>query len=239
MNPNIKVFESPELLAESFAEYFAEETAKKSRYNIALSGGSTPKIIFQALAEEYSNKIEWNKVHFYWGDERCVPPDSDESNYKMAKEFLLDEIRLPETNIYRIKGECEPHAEAIRYSDKILETVRIINNLPSFDFVMLGLGEDGHTASIFPDRLDLFKSEKLCEAVQHPSTHQNRITLTGNLINNSQAAAFFVTGPQKSSIVYEVLNEEAAKNKFPAANIKLVHGKLYWYLDESSYPGNN
>ncbi len=235
MKPNIKVFDSPELLAISFAEYFAEEVSKKSRVNIALSGGSTPKIIFQALASEYSNRIEWNKVHFYWGDERCVPPDSAESNYKMTKDFLLDEIRISETNIFRIRGEDESHKEAIRYSNEICNSVHIVNDLPCFDFIMLGLGEDGHTASIFPDRLDLFHSSKICEAVQNPLTHQNRITLTGRVINNAHAAAFFINGSQKAGIVKKIFNDSDAKEKFPAANVKLSNGTLYWYLDKASF----
>lgn len=234
MSLNIKIFDTPELLAESFSAYFADEVAKSSKYNIALSGGSTPKIIFKILAEDYSNKIEWHKVHFYWGDERCVSPDSDESNYKMTKEILLNEIKIPEHNIHRIKGEAEPREEAIRYSNEILDSLPVKNNLPCFDFIMLGLGEDGHTASIFPDHLDLFQSDKICEAVQHPTTHQNRITITGNVINNARAAAFFVTGKEKSSIVEKIVSNSPDSNLYPSSYVKIKNGLLFWYLDNES-----
>lgn len=234
MNSNIKIFSSTELLAKSFAAYFANEVRLKDKYNIALSGGSTPEIIFKAIADNYSDKIDWTKVHFFWGDERCVPPDSNESNYRMTKETLLDKISIPSLNIHRIRGESEPIEEAVRYSNEILNNVLLLNNLPSFDFVMLGLGEDGHTASIFPDRLDLFNTEIICEAVQNPQTQQKRITITGCVINNASAAAFFVTGKSKSLIVEKVcINPEDNKN-FPAASINLQNGNLFWYLDSQS-----
>lgn len=232
MDANIKIFNTPELLADSFAEYFANEVNKSERYNIALSGGSTPKIIFETLAKNYSDKIEWAKVHFFWGDERCVPPDSDESNYKMAKKFLFDKIKIPSGNIHRIKGEIDPAEEALRYSNIILENLPVKNNLPRFDFVMLGLGEDGHTASIFPDRLELFESEKICEKVKNPLTKQNRITITGKVINNSAVIAFFVTGGKKSNIAGQILNNSTGRDYFPAAHIIPSNGELIWYLDK-------
>lgn len=234
MNSKIKIFDSPELLAESFAEYFASEVRLKDKYNIALSGGSTPEIIFKALADNYSDKIDWTKVHFFWGDERCVPPDSNESNYRMAKVTLLDKISIPSSNVHRIRGEAEPIEEALRYSNDILSNVPVVNNLPKFDFVMLGLGEDGHTASIFPDRLDLFNTEKICVTVQNPDTHQKRITLTGTVLNNSSAAAFFVTGKSKSYIVEKVCKNPSVNKNFPASNINLMHVNLHWYLDSQS-----
>lgn len=234
MNSHIKIFASPELLAESFAEYFASEVRLKDNYNIALSGGSTPEVIFKTLADNFSVKIDWTKVHFFWGDERCVPPDSNESNYKMAKETLLDKISIPSSNIHRIRGESEPTEVALRYSNEILNNIPIVNDLPCFDFVMLGLGEDGHTASIFPDRLDLFNTDKICEAVQHPDTHQKRITLTGRVINNSSAAAFFVTGNSKSIVVEKVCKHPSINKNFPASNVNLVNGNLFWYLDSKS-----
>jgi 6-phosphogluconolactonase len=234
MDSNIKIFDTPELLADSFAEDFFNEVKLKEQYNIALSGGSTPKIIFKALSENYSNKIEWYKVHCFWGDERCVPPDSQESNYKMTKETLLDKINIPESNIHRIRGEAEPHKEAERYSNELLNNLPVRNNLPFFDFVMLGLGTDGHTASIFPDRLDLFNTSKICQAVKHPETNQERITITGSVINNSSTCAFFVTGKNKSSIVQEIINKTTQSNIYPAAKVHILNNNLYWYLDSLS-----
>lgn len=237
MNSKVIIFDNPELLADSFAKYFMNEVSLREQYNIALSGGSTPKIIFKVLAEKYSKKIDWNKVHFYWGDERCVPPDSNESNYRMTKDTLLDKISMPESNVHRIKGEAEPKEEAMRYSNELLSYLPIINNLPCFDFVMLGLGEDGHTASIFPDRLDLFSTNKICEAVKHPATNQERITISGNVINNSLACAFFVTGKEKSAIVQSILNKTTESNLYPASKVNPVNNNLHWYLDSESASG--
>ncbi|MBN8568265.1 MAG: 6-phosphogluconolactonase [Ignavibacteria bacterium] len=234
MSQTIKIFETPELLAESFAEYFANEVSKKKKYNIALSGGSTPKIIFKTLAEKYSGKINWKKVHFFWGDERCVPPSSDESNFKMTKKYLLDKINIPDENIHRIRGEDEPITEAIRYSNEISDLLYNKNSLPCFDFIMLGLGEDGHTASIFPDRLDLFESDKICEAVTNPITLQQRITITGNVINNSLDGAFFITGKEKSNVVAKIINHESGSISLPASKINLTSGNFCWYLDNKS-----
>lgn len=234
MNQVIKIFETPELLAESFAQYFCNEVRKKKKYNIALSGGSTPKNFFKTLAEKYSDKVDWEKVHFFWGDERCVPPTSNESNFKMTKENLFDRINVPVENIHRIKGEDEPAKEAIRYSDEILNLLDKKNGLPCFDFIMLGLGEDGHTASIFPDRLDLFESDKICEAVKNPETGQQRITITGNVINNSLDGAFFITGEEKSSVVAKIINHEFDSTNLPASKINLKSGNFCWYIDDKS-----
>jgi len=234
MNSEIKIYKTPDLLAEAFADLIAKEIKKKGEYYISLSGGLTPKIIFQALAEKYSDRIDWSGVHFFWGDERCVPPDSNESNYKMAKDTLLDKIDIPSINIHRIKGEAEPAEEAERYSAEILNNLPEKNGLPKFDFIMLGLGEDGHTASIFPDRLDLFETHKICEVVIQPETKQYRITIAGNIINNSGKTAFLITGKNKSEIVGSIFSESPVKNSFPAAHVELTHGILLWFLDEES-----
>jgi len=233
MKDKIRIFETPEKLAEAFAEYFSARVSESDRYNIALSGGTTPKIIFQVLAEQYKDKIDWAKVHFYWGDERCVAPESDESNYGMTKSVLFDKIYIPQENIHRIIGEGTSEKEAERYSDLLKKNLPSQNGFPQFDFIMLGLGEDGHTASIFPDRLDLFESDVICEAVEKPVTLQKRITITGNVINNSKVTAFFVTGVSKSKIINSILKEN--KNKqFPASFVDPKHGELLWFLDSQA-----
>lgn len=228
----IKIFDTQQQLAESFAKYFSEQVIASEKFNIAVSGGSTPKIIFQTLAENYKDIIDWNKVNFYWGDERCVPPDSEESNYRMTKEILFDNINIPSSNIHRIIGENNPKIEAVRYSNLLKNNIPLVNEFPQFDFVMLGLGEDGHTASIFPDRLDLFETDKICDAVVNPVTLQNRITITGNVINNSKSAAFFVTGKGKSPILKSILNDKL--NYFPASLVKISNNNLEWYLDKDA-----
>lgn len=200
---------------------------------VALSGGSTPRQIFKYIAANEKGKIIWNKVKLFWGDERCVGPEHDESNFKMTKENLLNHITIPAENVFRIKGENIPADEAKRYSAVVAESVKPINGLPRFDIVLLGLGEDGHTASVFPGNEILFQSANICEAVVHPQTGQQRITLTGSVINNAAAIIFLVTGQGKASVVSRLLNNEA-KSTLPAAFVKPVNGELQWLLDSNA-----
>ena len=180
---------------EEVSKYFAQiimegVSLSNTEYNIALSGGSTPKSIFKYLSANYDSKIEWYKINFYWGDERCVPPTDDESNFKWADELLFKTLNIKDENIFRIKGENDPKQEAIRYSNVVSSNLSNINSLPQFDLIMLGLGEDGHTASIFPGNLESFSNPKICEVAEHPATKQKRVTLTGSVINNAKKINF-------------------------------------------------
>jgi 6-phosphogluconolactonase len=228
------VFKNIEELSVDFCNNITQLTSGKEKFFLALSGGTTPKVIFQTLVRDFKKKIEWNKVHFFWGDERCVPPDHSESNYGMAKEYLLDHIDIPVENIHRIKGEDNPDNEAERYSNEIKKYLPEVNGLPQFDAAMLGLGEDGHTASIFPDQLKLLSSDKICETAIHPSTKQKRITLTGKVINNSGEIYFLVTGKKKSIIVEKILNKKNNYLKFPASHINPFNGELFWFLGDEA-----
>jgi len=237
-NQDIKIFSTAESAAESLAHFFYKMSDEYYRSNkilyAALSGGNTPKIFFNKLVERYKEKIKWNYIRFFWVDERCVPPTDHESNYGMTKQYLLDKIQIPAENIYRIMGENDPSKEAERYSSVIKYTILARNNLPSFDLIILGMGDDGHTASIFPDQLHLIRSEKICELAVNPVTSQGRITLTGKVINNSSLIIFFVTGENKSKVLAEILNFSNSSSSFPAAYIKPVNGKLSWYLDKDA-----
>lgn len=228
----MKVFKNTKELALAFCDELLKLNQNKKKFTIALSGGSTPKIIFRLLANEYKTKVNWNKIHLFWGDERCVPPDDIESNYGMTKKYLLDFVDIPDENIHRIFGEDDPESEAKRYSEEIKSNVASKNGLPCFDLVMLGLGEDGHTGSIFPNQMKLLHSEKICEVAVHPSTGQKRITLTGKVINNSNEVIFLVTGENKASILKKILIEK--KKTFPAEFIKPVNGSLKYFVDSES-----
>lgn len=235
VSSKIIIAESIDDLAEKFSKYLKELVDTSPEYlNICLSGGSTPKIIFQHLAENYKTKFDWNKIRFFWGDERCVPPNNAESNYRMTKENLFEKINIPAENIFRIRGEENPDDEVNRYSTIIQETVPLVNSLPKFDLVILGIGEDGHTTSIFPDRLDLFETEKFCEVIEHPVSKQKRISLTGKVINNAKQIIFLVTGKNKSDIVKSILNKEDGYKKYPAAHISPINGELIWMLDKEA-----
>ncbi|HBE41504.1 MAG TPA: 6-phosphogluconolactonase [Bacteroidales bacterium] len=229
------MFQSAQELAEAFAlELVAGinvAVENISPFTIVLSGGSTPALLYSVLAEKYGRKTDWRTVHFFWGDERCVPPRHPESNYGLASRLLLDILDVPPRNIHRIRGEDIPEKEAVRYSDEILANTRNLNGIPVFDHVILGMGEDGHTVSIFPGNNELLTMDKICDVAVHPSSGQKRITITGKVINNSDNVSFLVTGHSKATAVEQILKK---KIDFPAYAIIPVHGNLTWFLDKDA-----
>ncbi len=231
---SIKIFPTVEKLAETFAELLkqnVDKTDDNDFYSIALSGGSTPNNIFRYLSENFENKINWAKIKIFFGDERCVPPDNEESNYRMANESLLKNISIPKENIFRIKGENNPVKEAARYEEVLKSNLPSLNGIPQFDLILLGLGEDGHTASIFPNQVNLFYSARLCEVAVHPQTKQKRITLTGKIINNAKLVVFIVTGKNKSRILDKIISADNSGSVFPASFVSPKNGKIIWLLD--------
>ena len=235
---DIIVYPDPNELVKNFAEHIkvlVEDTLQNSdSFHLVLSGGSTPQVLFRELKNNYLNKIDWSKIHIYWGDERCVDPESDESNYGTANKLLISYLSMPKDNIHRIIGEEIPEKEAKRYSKEIMSNAPIVNKIPQFDLIILGLGSDGHTASIFPDQLEIIGSAKVCKVAVHPKTKQKRITLTGRVINNSKNAAFLVTSSDKAPILSKILNKKSEYKEYPASYINLKNGKLTWYLDRDS-----
>lgn len=211
--------------------------APEQYYSIALSGGSTPKGIFNLIAEKYQGRINWSRVTFFWGDERCVPPTDPVSNYRMTHENLLKPLTIPESNYFRIHGEDDPVAEAGRYSEKVKAMLPAANNLPQFDMILLGLGDDGHTASIFPYNISLLRSDKLFETSEHPVSRQMRITATGKLINNAKEVCFLVTGSGKAARVTQILQKKEGWEKLPASHIKPTYGRVIWLLDKEAGAG--
>ena len=173
-------------------------------------------------------------MHFYWGDERCVAPTHSESNYGAANELLFQLIELPEDNIHRVFGENNPAEEVLRYGQLISEKLPSVNGLPQFDIIILGLGEDGHTASIFPNRMDLLHSDHVCEVAEHPESGQKRITLTGKVINNAKEVCFLVTGESKHEKVHNIIHSLNDYQQYPAAHIQPPHGELIWFLDKAA-----
>lgn len=230
----IRIFDTPYETARAFAEYMLEMHQKNGKLNIALSGGSTPKILFDLLANEFQNDFRWDQINFYWGDERCVPPTDDESNYKMTWEHLLCKVDIPEKNVHRIKGEEEPSEEAQRYDNLIENNLPSEDDNPVFDIVLLGMGTDGHTASIFPHEIELLDSTANCEVATHPDSGQKRITLTGPVINQAKAICFLVTGDNKKEKIDQIIQgTELAKN-YPAFHINAKKGELIWFIDEAA-----
>ena len=241
MVPNIRIFTKPEIMADSLAEefyrYVNNQFLTKNTLYVALSGGSTPLFFFKNLSQfdqQKRNKVDWKKIHFFWGDERCVPPDHEDSNFGSANEVLFSLINIPPENIHRIEGENDPEQEAERYSKLILKLVPSKNDLPIFDWIFLGVGEDGHTASIFPNQMDLISSSKICAVSTHPESNQKRITLTGTVINLARRVTFMATGEEKQEIVSHIINNEPPAKKYPAAKIVPKNGILDWYLDSQA-----
>ncbi len=232
----VKIAESSKKLAKSAAKAMVRliQNAGTHRFDVALSGGSTPSSLFSRLARKHKESIDWQRVHFWWGDERCVSPESSESNYKMAFESFLSELEIPEEHIHRIKGEANPEEEAVRYGNEIREHLNSREEWPVFDLILLGLGEDGHTASIFPDRMDLLNSDQICAVAVHPQSGQKRITLTGKVINNANTIYFLVSGEGKAERISEIMNNDEKAFTLPAYHVLPVSGKLTWFLDKDA-----
>jgi 6-phosphogluconolactonase len=210
---------------------FLAETAKEDRIvHLAISGGSTPLTVFQQIAR-VSSPGDWSHVRLYWGDERCVPPGDQDSNYGNALESLIEPLHLPGEHIYRIRGEDEPEKEAERYGRLLLEQLPVINGFPVFDWIWLGMGEDGHTASIFPGQENLWHSPGPCVVSTHPGTGRKRVSITGGVINAARRVAFLVAGQSKSRAMNEIVMKEGRYLDYPAFHVSPEQGDLEWYLD--------
>ncbi len=224
-------------LIRELCDFMLKHSRLNQQMNIALPGGLTPAPFFSHLPAailKHGDRINLALVHFFWADERCVPPGHPDSNYGLAWRLMLRELAIPRQNIHRIQGENDPAAEAVRYAGEIGRHLRLSRGMPSFDWMVMGLGEDGHTASLFPGREHASHTGALCEVVSHPVTRQPRITVSLQVINQADRITFLVTGPAKSSIVREIINREAAASSYPAGLVKPVHGRVEWYLDKEA-----
>jgi 6-phosphogluconolactonase len=218
-----KIFADPEELARGAAEYFVARTPE----TVALSGGSTPKRMFEMLVGQ---SVPWDGIQFFWSDERHVPPDDPESNYRMANEALLSRVPVLAENVHRIHGENPDAAQAAAdYENTIIAVTKQL--LPRLDLIFLGLGTDGHTASIFPGSEVLQETKRLVAAPYVEKFASHRITMTLPLLNNAASVVFLVSGAEKAQIVKEVLEGE---NNYPAQAVKPTHGELIWMLDKDA-----
>lgn len=187
-------------------------------FRIALSGGTTPALLFKLWANEFADLTSWEHLHFYWVDERCVSPESPDSNYGMAKHLLFDRVPVSPVQIYRIIGENEPREEAVQYSALVKSSLHLKEGIPVFDFIFLGIGADGHTSSIFPGQNELlFFAEPYAVSV-NPYNGQYRIALTGQLLVKALHTWFLVTGQEKAGIIRNILNEETSE-LYPAGYV--------------------
>lgn len=234
-NPEIKVLADPPAVAREVAKRIvrmAEESiALDSRFSIALSGGSTPKMLYELLASEpYRARIDWTKVEILFGDERCVPPDHPESNFRMAQEALLSKVPIPGDNIYRMHGEIDPQEAAKEYGEMLKEKFRD----GGLDLVLLGMGDDGHTASLFPGTkaVNETKHRVVANYAEHSTTGKSwRITMTAPFINRSRNVLILVVGAGKAQRLRDVLEGPPDPQRFPIQLIQPVSGRLTWLLD--------
>ena len=225
----IQIFPNSTDLARAAAELFVERSGNA----VALSGGSTPKLLFELLAdpnESFRERIAWPNIHFFWSDERHVPPDHPDSNYRMANEAMLSRVPVAQNKVHRVLSENPSAAEAAsEYEQTLIEVSQ--QPLPRLDLILLGLGTDGHTASIFPGSEVLHETKRLVAAPWIEKFQTYRITMTLPLLNNGTSVVFLVSGAEKAKIVKEIFE---GPEKYPAQAVKPVHGELLWMLDKDA-----
>lgn len=235
---SIRVYPDADLLKRAAAEHvitLSEASINAQGYfSIALSGGSTPKAVYELLTDKaFSRYVDWEHTHIFWGDERCVPPDHTESNYRMARLALLDNVSLPVTNIHRMKGEIDPAQAAADYEQMLRQFfARRRDGAVRFDLVLLGMGEDGHTASLFPETAALEETERLVVENYVEKLEAWRLTLTATTINAADHVTFLISGKSKAETLKQVLEGPAQPYELPAQLIQPASGNLLWLLDE-------
>jgi 6-phosphogluconolactonase len=198
--------------------------------SIALVGGNTPREVYALLATmPYQSRVNWNYVYLFWGDERTVPPNHPESNFGMVQRTLLAHIPIPKANVHRMLGELTPHLAAAEYTAALRRLFK--QNLPRFDLILLGLGQDGHTASLFPGTDALEEKDQPAVAVLDPALNTYRVTLTFPVINAAREVVFLVSGRNKAAIVQRVMGVKYPTKELPATMVQPDHGVLHWMLD--------
>ncbi len=241
-SPEVRVYPDAAAVAEAAAEVFAHvavrAVAENGRFYVALAGGSTPRAVYERIADdELSGRrpLPWAGIEIFFGDERCVPPAHAESNFRMAREALLDRVPIPAANIHRIAGELVPAAAAQAYAAELKRVVPPHHGgLPRLDLVLLGVGQDGHTASLFPDTPAL--AEKFHSVVANPGPAPDawRVTLTLPALNAAANVLFLVIGAEKAPMLRRVLRTDTAGASYPAQRVRPTAGWLRWFLDEAA-----
>jgi 6-phosphogluconolactonase len=233
---NVRIFEDHEALSHAVAEFFVKlaktAIASRNRFVVALSGGSTPQRFYGLLGSSpYRDAVDWKRVQVFWADERCVPADHPESNFKLVHDTLLTKVSLPEDNIHRIRGEERPDEAARIYEQEIRN--HFSPDKPAFDLVILGVGEDGHTASIFPDSAAIHEITQIVISVHSNKRDIPRVTITFPLINLAAHVLVLASGRSKSAILREVLAGESP-TQYPAGLLRPVNGSLTWFIDREA-----
>jgi 6-phosphogluconolactonase len=242
--PSVEVRVLPDLesLAEEGAREFAAAAAGAVRdrglFRVALAGGSTPRALHRRLtAPPCRGEIDWARARFFWGDERCVPPEAERSNYRMAWETLLEPLAIPPEAVFRMRGEEEPQTAAALYEQVLAGEFAGEAGRPRFDLVLLGVGPDGHTASLFPGTPALTEHRRRVVANHVPKFDEWRLTLTFPVFNAARRVMFLAAGGEKSGPVARIIKKERGYRSLPAARIRPRNGRLLWLLDEAAGRG--
>ncbi len=240
-NGTLFVFETPDDVAKALAEFFIKHAGDaieaRGRFVVALAGGTTPKATYSLFTQTpYCDAIDWDAVQFLFGDERCVPPDNDQSNYKMAYETFIKPMRIADEQVHRMRGEDDPQQAALSYRRVLLD---IFGEEPFFDLVMLGMGPDGHTASLFPGEDPLTDDEERVRAVYATSHDQWRLTLTPSVLNASGAVAFAVTGAEKAAALRAVRLGPPNPTQYPAQIIAPPNESTFVWLADKTAAGKS
>ena len=238
MKPDVRIFKDLENLSHHAAELFVEQAAQalvdRDRFLVALNGGSTPNRLFQLLATDFRDRVDWGKVDVFWGDERCVPTDDPGSSYRQAREVLLRHVPIPDRNIHRIYGELGPGEASRDYAVTLKRFASLPLHWPRFHLVYLGMGEDGHTASIFPGSPVDILEPAIPVTAHYQDRPANRVTLTPIVLNDARTIVFMATGEKKAQTLAEVLSDRYNPDLYPAQRIKPKEGKLIWLVDEAA-----
>jgi 6-phosphogluconolactonase len=239
MKADARVFKGSEALSLAAAELFvaaaAQAVGARGRFLVALSGGSTPSGLYRLLADEpYRSQVEWSNTFVFWGDERCVPPEDEGSNYHKAHETLLGRIPIPDENIQRIRGELEPAEAADAYARILKRFAAPGLDWPRFDLVLLGMGGDGHTASLFPSSQVDVAAPTLAVSADCRGRPAQRVTLTPKVFNSARTIVFLVTGADKARTLSRVFTGPPLPEQYPAQRIRPADGQLIWFVDEAA-----
>jgi 6-phosphogluconolactonase len=238
MNSDIRIFKDHETLSRHAAELFVDRAASaindQKRFLVALNGGNTPTHLFQLLASDYRNKVDWTKVHIFWGDERCVPYTDPGSSYGQAHDALLRHVPVPPDQIHAVETSLVPPEAAKAYTQTLKEFASPPLEIPRFDLVYLGMGEDGHTASLFPNSRVAVTEPVLPVTAQYQDRPANRVTLTQLVFNRAHTVVFMATGEKKAATLKEVLGTQYHPEQYPAQRIDPQDGQLIWLVDEAA-----
>jgi 6-phosphogluconolactonase len=217
-----------------FVNCAQQAIGSRGQFAVALSGGNTPRNVFSLLAAKYKDDFPWSKIHIFFGDERHVPPDDPESNYRMARESLLEKVPLPESNVHRIHAELPAQQAANLYANELRTFFKLgPNEWPRLDLIMLGLGDEGHTASLFPDSTALAEDQQLVVANWVEKFHTWRITFTFPVINHAGLVLFMVSGAGKTEIIRNIFGS-SLKDVYPAQRVRPIDGRLLWIVDKAA-----